>query len=131
MSDATQLEVLENILKKRHHQSTGSKDSSKGGGERSSQVSSSTAGVTVAASTEGSSSAYLPSTRNASSEAFIDDDVLRGTLESGHYCVSIANQDVTELPIGLGMDSLAAPPPHHHHNLSYLCNHPSIHHIVL
>jgi hypothetical protein len=116
MSDATQLEVLENILKKRH-KSTDTKDSSKGGVDGSSQVSSSTADVTVAASIEASSSihndlvtpsAYLPSTRNASSEAFIDDDVLRGTLESGHYCVSIANQDVTELPIGLGMDRVTA-----------------------
>lgn len=113
MSEATQLEVLENILKKRH-QSTGTKDlMTKGGGDGSSQVSSNTAGVIVAASTEASSSihndlvthsAYLPSSCNASSEAFIDDDVLRGTLESGHYCVSIANQDVTELPIGLGTD---------------------------
>ena len=114
MSDATQLEVLENILKKRH-QSTGTKDlMTKGGGDGSSPVSSNTAGVTIAASTEASSSihndlvthsaVYLPSSRNASSEAFIDDDVLRGTLESGHYCVSIANQDVTELPIGLGTD---------------------------
>lgn len=113
MSDGTQLEVLENILKKKRHPSTDTKDSTKGGGDGSSHVSSSTAGVTVAASTkEGSSSsstrhaldspsAYLPVAHNAS-EAFIDDDVLRGTLESGHYCLSIANQDVTELPIGLG-----------------------------
>ena len=136
MSDATQLEVLENILKKRHHQSAGTKDS--GGGDRSSQVSSNTSGVTVAASTEASSSihndllthsAYLPSTRNASSEAFIDDDVLRGTLESGHYCVSIANQDVTELPIGLGMDRVcnsSSSPSSSSQSL-----HPSIRHIVL
>ena len=139
MSDATQLEVLENILKKRHHQSAGTKDSmTKGGGDRSSQVSSNTSGVTVAASTEASSSihndlltpsAYLPSTRNASSEAFIDDDVLRGTLESGHYCVSIANQDVTELPIGLGMDrvcnSSSSPSSQSLHPSIHACIHPS------
>lgn len=116
MSDSTQLEVLENILKKRH-QSSDSKDSTKGGGGGggdgrggSSQVSANSASVTLAASREASSSirpdimhpaAYLPIT-HSNAEAFIDDDVLRGALESGHYCVSIANQDVTELPIGLG-----------------------------
>ena len=35
-------------------------------------------------------------------QSFMEDEILRNTLEGGNYCISIANQNVSELPVGIG-----------------------------